>query len=215
MRHTRFGFPFLVVLIGTSAALPGCGAEAPPPVEVVAVDPRFESAEALVSYFNEINRMDPPDFEAEFALYHLENDLQRDLHQIARMMILQHQFETALTDRFGDEHTSSLSTYPETATMTEENGDRAVARAVGKGGKRELHLVRIGDRWWISGYTHEYDPDIDADEMPIEELKKIVAVLQAVVPTFAARVRAGTYATYEDAMESYVQMIADKAQTIR
>ncbi|MCA9290405.1 MAG: hypothetical protein KDA25_04705, partial [Phycisphaerales bacterium] len=42
-----------------------------------------------------------------------------------------------------------------------DDGARAIA-AYSDADRRphDLHLVRVGDRWWISGYTFEYDPDV-------------------------------------------------------
>jgi hypothetical protein len=153
------------------AVLTGCGggddAESTEVQAVLAppVDPRFASAEALLDYYNELAMREPAiDPEPLFDLLYAENDLQKRLIQVAESISLYMRLEQAVWDRFGDTIEPSaphppLTPNPQPAQFTSRDSDRATAAEIDAAGKeRTLYFVRVGDRWWLSGYTLEYDP---------------------------------------------------------
>ena len=201
MRHINTGLRAAVFAVGFLCALlvAGCGAETKDDKQPQQqVDPRFATAEALIEQFNEINKRQPPDLEAELALYYAENDFQRDILDAIRLTHYQVQLNTAAQNQFGEPFNPDVNLFGETASIKERNGRRAVAEAIGNNQKRDLHLVRMDGRWWISGYTYEYTDEFE-DRKMLDLMKRLAKVYEAIVPTFVTRVNNGEFDTLQDA----------------
>ena len=60
--------------------------------------------------------------------------------------------------------------------------------------------MKVGDRWWVSGYSAEYHPllkGVTSDKLVILEMG--LKAMAAVAPSLAVRVRSGELKTAEEA----------------
>ena len=128
------------------------------------MDSRYTSAESLIDYSNSLTRRDPVNFREFVQLLYAENDLQKRLIQGYKTALPVLDLSTAVRQRFNEslvEDSDNYTTKPsrEPGRIVKHDGERAEAvyvDATGLDGR--IYLVKIGDRWWISGYTIEYDP---------------------------------------------------------
>lgn len=140
-------------------AVAGCGESEPPDqsLEPQQTDSRYTSAEALIGYSNSLTQADPVDFGEWTKLLYKENDLQQRLIQVYKTALPVLDLSTAVRQRFNDsliDDSDNYTTKPsrEPARIVEHDGERAEAvyvDATGLDGR--LYLVKIGDRWWVSG----------------------------------------------------------------
>ncbi len=128
-----------IVLLSIALAGAGCGGggdqkESKGPTND-AIEGGYVSPEAVMQAFNDMTRAGVVDREAFAAMCYVENDAQRGLIDSATM-----------------------PTIGGAATLKSVDVARAVAEYEDTGGaSHDLHLVKIGERWWVSGYTVEYD----------------------------------------------------------
>ena len=83
------------------------------------------------------------------------------------------------------------------ARLTEHSDGRAVATYVDSLGlQHKLHLVNIGERWWISGYTMQYESLVE--EQMLDRLDEITRRRAEVKRQLLPRLLAGEFRTPED-----------------
>jgi hypothetical protein len=211
--------------IGTSAlglllialALAGCGGdgEAEPTAEA-GVENRFATSEALIEEIRAALMAFPSDNVAFFDMCYGETEWQEQYIASQRLFYGQSQIlEEAMVETFGERYSPVDDPFPpwpvDEMQILEDDGQRAVVlcssrpRSESRRGATDarLHAVRIGDRWWVSGYTWEYieelrslSPDVLAD------LADGSRRLRDLHTAFAARIRAGEFATAEEAREA-------------
>lgn len=153
------------------------------------VDPRFATAESLIEYYNTIDKTSPEYLSQSLDLYYAETPLQEKISRFFHSAVTHVELLNELKDYFGEAHdrysweevlgepmptdikeTPLPPKWPP-ASITEHSGDRA--KAVQKGpyqGAETMHLVKVGTRWWISGYTWEYERLEDVLEESLDEL---------------------------------------------
>ena len=189
---------WLAIVVALAAA--GCGGEAEPAVPAApAVDPRFASADALLAYYNVLT-VDRPilDPDSLVELFYAENQTQERLVRIVRSSIPLMHFGQALWERFGEtldgKKTATLAPNPRPAYFTENGGERALALEFNAdGSEKQLYLVRVGERWWVSGYTIEYDPEVQRVAGDIDRFQQTIEHMSAVAAPMTKRVRAGEF----------------------
>lgn len=128
----------------------------------------FATPEALVQRITALMERDQPDLESYYALVYAENQAQRDYLRFTREWTIplrevdratRRRFGTGMFDEVQEDTVSPL--YNVQVAQVSEGRATAVYNTR-SGEQRELHLVRIELRWWISGYSWEYRPDFDA-----------------------------------------------------
>ncbi len=198
----------MTLLLSALAIVPaGCGGDEPAAVEqpLPQVDPRFVSAEALVAHYNQLaSEAEIVDARSVMALYYAETDVHRGLIDVSTQFISMLEYDLAMWEQFGQGITPRkdgprLARNQKPARITEPGDERAVvAYTNGLGESKALQLVKVGERWWISGYTLEHDPEV----APMSSLpEKFGGVLPnaAVAPSVTARIRNGEFATAAEA----------------
>ena len=187
------------------------------------VESRYTTSEALITYSNSLTRRDPVNFGEWSKLLYAENDLQRRLIQGYKAALPVLDLSTAVRQRFNEslvEDSDNFTTTPsrEPARIVEHDGDRAQAvyvDATGRDGR--LYLVKIGDRWWISGYTLEYDPLEKTDPQSMAKSEVYVGLYAAISPGLLQRLQGGEFETIQqfraartDAMREHMRRDPDR-----
>ncbi len=138
------------------------------------------------------------------ALYYAETDVQRRLIDISTQSISMLEYDLAMWEQFGQGITPRkdgplLAPNQKPARITEPGDERAVvAYTNGLGESKSLQLVKVGERWWISGYTLEHAPEF-ASFSSLPEKWGGVLPNAVVAPSVTARIRNGEFATAAEA----------------
>ncbi len=195
----------------------GCGGQPDAPVPAVAaVDPRFASAEALLDHYNELT-VDRPliDPVALMDLMYAANELQERLLRMVRNFIPSVELDQAVWERFGEAltprqrlgkpvETAPLAPNPRPAVFTENTGDRALAREFNADGtETRLYLVRVGDRWWVSGYGFEYRPEFTSTFADLDKGEQFLKRVGSVAAGITQRVRAGEFTSVDEVRKAF------------
>ncbi len=191
----------LIAALGL-CVLSGCGRNAPDESsaapEQPQVDPRFASAEALVQHYNSLSTVAPVKFAMLFELFYPETDGQRRYIEATRKMGPIAELDYLMFEKFGsgwDKAAKKPMLAPDQpAKITKVEDQRAEASLIDSDGKKKsLMLVKIGDRWWVSGYTIEHDPstNMNARLKEIDQLGRLVDAMAAAEPAVADQIRAG------------------------
>ena len=190
-----FAITIIVLLSACSSEDPESVAIQPPPV-----DPRFASADALLEYYNRVLTQQPKlDSREYLSLMFAETPLQERLLALYRDSLPLLELDDACWEHYGAGLSRGADESPfeparHRATMTESDNDRATAtRRRNDGSRAEIHLVRLGKRWWISGYTFEYDRRFKPDKESLDDLERRTRYLAAVAPIVTAEVRSGKF----------------------
>jgi len=166
------------------------------------VDPTRASARALFDHIRTICSPEYPDAEAYYALVKWETPKQEIWrHHIENIDLPQYRFGKACQDRFGELPLMRSRSVWEIASFDwqKDEPDRAVIESVNDYGvKSPLHLVRIGDQWWISGYTFEYS-NIGFDHPSFEKVALSLPGIGPYIDGVTARIRNGEFRTLEEA----------------
>ena len=196
--------------------LTGCGSgESEAVAQEPQVDPRFATADALLAHYNSIATRDPVNPDAMMELMYAETPAQQQFINLARLTIPQAKLDHAMFEQFGEcldpkEKRHHLSP-DEPAHMSKREESRCQAEFTDHSGdKITLYLVRVGDRWWVSGYTFEYDPDLRSVMKESTDLSKYERELQAagtIAQSLASRIRTGEFKSADDARKAYVDAI--------
>jgi hypothetical protein len=195
----RFTVVAAVCLI---AAFSGCGGSK-------RVDPQ-SSAEALFEHVVELSRRPVPDAEALCAIVHWENDRQELWRYFVHSQELPHfRFMNACYDQFGVVQFSGVAFFVriESLRIVSNDVDRAAAECqIEYGESYHLHLVRLGDRWHVSGDTFEQHPRIDAQGDPegFDYLTRSLPGIASCFEPVTAAVRAGLYADAQHALDGFL-----------
>lgn len=191
----------MLILFACGGSDPAANAQSSEPE----VDPRFASAEALIDHFNDLNRGEVINFHDEIALYYAENDFQQRIIGALRYMAFTQDLQNACQRRFGMPLGPSWDFYTENAKLTQVEGERARALATGETAtERELYLVKIGDRWWLSGYTFEYSDEY-SDPVGLEFMESSAHWLERFVPRIVQRIENGDFSSVEEVREAFAE----------
>ena len=207
----------VVGLLLIALALAGCcGDGEAEPIGEAAVENRFATPEALIEGIRAALTAFPFDNVAFFDMCYGETEWQERYIASQRLFYEQSQIlEEAMVEAFGERYSTVDDPFPawpiDEVQILENDDQRAVVlcsarpRSESRRGATDarLYAVRIGDRWWVSGYTWEYieelrtiNPDTLAD---MDDGSRRLRDLHT---TFAARIRAGEFATAEEAREA-------------
>ncbi len=152
-----------LLLIAIVISLNACGGSEPEETtaQTTTVDPRFATAEAMLETYNQIITQPRVDPYAWLELFYIENETQKAMLEAVRADFPYLELDQVVFEHFGECLNPKMKTAPFApdlpAVMTESNGQRSIANGIdADGDKYIVHLVQIGDRWWISGYTLEY-----------------------------------------------------------
>lgn len=206
--------PVVIVLL-----LNACGGSEPEEtvVQTPTVDPRFATADAILDTHNAIVTQSPRvDLNAWLDLVYAENDVQRRLLATMRIQIQYFILEQAVFDKFG-EHLNPDSKSPpfapdEPSTMTEYENQRAIAEGVSTDGSRyKTYFVQIGDRWWISGYTMEHDPDAKDEIDRLDAFELYVAALSAAATIVLNKIESDEISSAEQVRIVFAAEVARRA----
>jgi hypothetical protein len=200
----------LVLFSAWLLILAACGSESSPTVadDAASRDTRFTTAEELVNEIRRITRPGQADHHAYLDLVYAETEAQEDwMRFIREFPVPRADCDQAARERFGtgiyhDPREASLWTLTD-VELVESDGQRATVSSTNMNGDedQELQLVKVGDRWWISGYTWELLPTFDAAE--IAELAVQAAGLGAKLEKVAERIRAREFESAEEASEAF------------
>lgn len=215
------------VLAIAAIGLSGCGGSPQPAApEAPAVDPRYATAEALVEHYNGCMTRPPRDLRTMKGLVYAENEIQRQALAIMDMMVVTQEFARAFEARFNEPWSRQLSESDkkadQPARLTRVDAQRADGEYVsGKGEKSKLMLVKVGDRWWISGYTYEYDPEF-RKAFPQGDVAKAAAAVKLFVDVIAnvhARMNNNEFATGQAvrmaALDGMIELARTHGEEIR
>jgi len=190
-----------LALIGLAA----CGSDAPPTQQSLAPStPTYPTPDSVVVAFNAIQTSPRLDVRGYYELIHAETEAQKRLLSTKDSMAIVHDLEAALKSRFSatlipDDPRAFAHELLVPATITKSDADRAEASFVDEDGdSRILYLVRVGDRWWISGYTEEGAPGRKSKTAEGWDLYvQIVQCMADGCAGFDKRVASGEFATIE------------------
>lgn len=188
--------------------MPGCGASKPEQAaapEPLPVDPRYASADALVAYINSFNVNPPRDGQTLVDLFYAETEEQKRMVGLIGRMAPLIELGAAMQDRFGDIGDQSMRALLIEPGMEVHITQRLDRRAIAEGreadgSRNQFHLVQYDRRWWISGYTFEYDRETKAlmsDPRKLEAAEYFFGSLGEIVQPVIMRVRAGHFSSPE------------------
>ena len=195
----------MAILVGIAAGCGGKSDDSGANPAASAVDPHFATAEALVEYFNSLTTREPVDDATVLSLFYAENDLQQRLIELNRISLPLLAVGAAMHERFQapvdpTDPKAFISLPNEPAKIVDRSDQRAAAEYKNWDKSIEkLQLVKIGNRWWFSGYTYEHHPAYKAakpEQLTLVEMG--TRAMAAVAPSIAARVRTGELRTAED-----------------
>jgi len=204
--NRQLSYALWLVLAGGAVllSLAGCGGTqaeeqvaAPPPPPT---DPRFATPEALIDFFNLQNSKWPPDVRGIHALFYAENDVQKRVISALEQYFAIFDFFAALHERFGSPLEAEV-----VEKLTANSAEHAVLKKVDdRRGKAEstledhstrlLYLLQYENRWWISGYSFEYDPKLKKlldDPQALEDFEKFGQILHDIFEIVNTRLRTG------------------------
>jgi hypothetical protein len=177
------------------------------------VDPRYASPEALLEHGKSLLNQDPGNFEGFMALFHWENPKQQQIRVVFdSMLVPSYRFLAAVKTRFGEvpqqagEDPLEAMRVRSTGVVSRDGQRVAATMTDEKGETQDFSLVQIGDRWWISGYTIEHDPEFMSDAsagMPFEQLLEISSKLGPIgvaIDGVTTQVKSGLYSSSDQAM---------------
>ncbi len=170
---------------------------------------------------------DSRDFRKFASELYAENELQERLARHYRAALPVLDLSTAVRQRFDDalvEGSDNFTTKPDQrpARLVSSDEDRAEAVYTDSSGvEGPLHLVKIGERWWFSGYTLEYDPLEDLDPDALEKSDAYVDLYAALAPDLLRRVNADEFSTIQEfwaalsmAIDGEVRKHPDRYETL-
>lgn len=208
------------LLIALSLAAAGCGeSQAPAPApRAPAVDPRFASADALLEHYNDLTSGGPRvEAAAVLDLMYAENDVQKKLLAATREVLPLMELEQAMWERFGEglnvgRGKAPLAAKNQPAQMARREEARAEATELeDDGSESTVHLVRMGDRWWISGYTLEYRSQLVESVKAYEAMPAALKAAYGAAGDLRRRLEAGEFASASDLRRTFMETAAERA----
>jgi hypothetical protein len=143
---------------------------------------------------------------------HAETPIQERLVGVLRGMLPTFDLVVAVRERFGAELMESGGPSTETnspVTLTSVEDARAEGTTIdAEGNEDTVHFVRIGDEWWISGYTLEYSmlagmPEgMSPDEM-VDTAGSMMGSMGEAAAGVKRRLDAGEFSTIEEVRNAF------------
>jgi hypothetical protein len=181
---------------------------------------RFATADALIEYYNEVVMNGTAiDVEPLLDCNYAETPLHERLLEMQYGILELAEWRRAMWDQFesvrepGEQPPLSPDKHP--AEIIERDGRRAVARQVqNDGSDYEIHLVKMEGRWWISVYTHEYDPMsksiLNSLDTP-QTMEPFYNAAAKALPPVTRRIRNGEFQSAEQADQAMRSAMAKHA----
>lgn len=138
---------------------------------------------------------------------HAETPIQERMVGMLRGMLPTYELDVAVRERFGADlmEGGGFSTETNSAvTLTTVEEARAEGTTIDAAGLEDtVYFVRIGDEWWISGYTLEYAmmEDVPEGTSPEEMIDTASSMMESMGETAAdirRRLDAGEFSTVEE-----------------
>lgn len=219
IRQVRFLSLLACAMLACALLLLSACGPANATVQEETVDPRFASAEALVEHFNSLNTLMPSNDLELLPLFHLENQTQRDMWKVIDYMTDERLYEInrLMYARFGasldDLEGKRIPCTPAILKKVEEQrAEGTYHDELGK--ERPLHLIKVGNRWWVSGYTLEYAYDDHQKRDVDRNVEMVLSIMEEVSEfdtTFAIpvleRLRRGEFASADEVNQAYIEAI--------
>lgn len=220
LRRARLLSLALVLTGGLAAGLvAGCGGSSSD--DGGAAAGQFDTLDGMVAFYDTNTASGPSVMpRALVNRIHAETPIQEDLVGMLRDMLPTDDLVVAVRERFGaelfeDGDFSTETNSPLTLTTVEE------ARAEGTttdpaGEEQTVHFVRIGDEWWISGYTLEYAvlegaPEGMTPEQMVEMSRSMMGPVSEAAADVQRRLDAGEFSDVEQVRTAYNQAIMQGA----
>ena len=209
-RTERLGTAIAITII---VLLSGCSSEEPVVNQPPPVDPRFASADALLATFNEIITQPRVDPYAWIDLFYAENDLQRRLLACLRELIPLDNLEQTVYEKFGEHFRPDRKSPPfapdKPSSIIEYNDQRAIAEGINTDGETyKTYFVQVGDRWWISGFTFEYDPKRKVGIEGLDAFERLVEMIAPAAPAVLNNIESGVITSVEEARLAFQAELA-------
>jgi len=194
-------------MIALVTFLVGCGGGSSE--DTVAADATFTSLDDIVAFYDERTAEGQTNAAAELmARVHAETPVQEDIVAAVREMQPMNELDQAVRERFdapltqGGEQGFGTASSP--LQITESGDDRAQATTTGPDGTdATIHFVRVGEEWWISGYTFEYPmqedlpPGAEVSDM-VEMMQGMAGTMSSVATDLQRRLDAGEFSSVEE-----------------
>lgn len=169
---------------------------------------QFTTAEALTEYIASIAQGAEADYRAFWALCHAENESQEQwLGFVHEWTIPQADCHKAALERFGtgiyDNPNEAGAWTLADVQLRVAGAERATVTFTSMAGERnkELDLVKVDGRWWISVGTWTRQPSFDARQ--VAQVARRARGLGAKLEAIAQRIRAGEFQTVEQAKAAF------------
>lgn len=194
--------------------LAGCGSDSVDNQQsnISIVDPRFATAEALVAHITSLTERDSPDFRAYYDLFYPETPAQEAWDRFADEYILPtSEFELEVYKQFGEEADIEIAKFDyyrfNNLRLVENSEFRAKALFDSEvRDTKEIYLIKVDNRWWVSGYTWEYLSTFDAEK--IYEAARTSLGQKKYIDKVINLVKEGTFPTVQAAREAYQNAIS-------
>lgn len=201
-----------LLLIAIVLSLNACGSSGPEEAasQTPTVDPRFATAESLLEHYNHLSMQTPKaDVTGIFSLLYAENPRQEQMVRVYKSSLPLMKLDDICWEKFGEGFRPDSEEAPFTpalnaAIMTESNLDRAKAKLKeNDGGKIDLYLVNYNGRWWLSGYTLEYDKQLNGDGADLNQMENAIGNLAAAAPLVLSKIKSGEIKSVEQARVAF------------
>lgn len=204
-------------------SLGGCGnstaeePEAPlPPV----ADTRFATLESTLQYYNTVATNDPINFDEMLRLIYPESDLHKRLIEINKQLKPLYELDRLMFQVYGEGwepgRKKPMSAPDQPAQLVKSEAQRGEATCIDSRGKKEtIQFVKIGDRWWVSGYTLEYEPEVRQYLDKIDVMERVAPAIAAAASNVRMYVQSRQIRSAADARKSVVFEAAQKSPTFK
>jgi len=201
----------------------GCGGDEQGSSEApaAAAPGKYATPEAVLAEVERLLSRKPPDTRGFYDLVYAENELPKRIMRSNAMFVAGQIKSEALYEQFG-KWTWIEDPFPvwpiDEMRIIEKSDARATAECVGYPrsepferpvAREVMHLVRIDDRWWVSGYSWEYveESKWDAALRTLERQEASIERYRQKAERFAELVRSGRFATFEEANEAWTEFL--------
>lgn len=177
------------------------------------IDPRYQTADALLEYYNSLATTEPFAIRRTLDLFYAENRTQETYIEIARKMADFAELDYEVYQRFGEsmnprQAEDHLLMASEAARMTRRDNQRAEATYTNNEGNEEtIYFVQIGQRWHISGYTVEYNFDWEESIGDVTAIAELADDVSKAARKVLPAVRSGEIQSLDEARDAYAQAI--------
>lgn len=187
------------------------------------VDPRYATAEAFIEHCQQLNQAGLAAYRELPSLLYAETEVQQRVLNLIGSSMAFFDLVIALDERFKlpipPEMRDEVAILGRGELRVVQTLDRRVIaelRGKSAGPKlQQVHFVEYDGRWWLSGYTFEYDPNFKKlidDPRNLEMAEMIMPMFNAPAASVAGRLRAGEFRTPMEALEAFRIAVFEQSQ---